>query len=190
MTYTLVGSSTSPFVRRIRLALESIPYEFKQLNIYEGEGKSEINAINPANQIPCLLIKDKPLYDSRIILQYLNREHIKEPLSIEQENILSTIERMVDAGVGIFMFRKSNLKLDNFYGERLQARIESVMNWVMPFMKSPEAHKWNSVTQMLYSALDWMRFRDIHPLAKGAEVTDFLNIHAHRSDVKKTDPRI
>ncbi|MCE3012901.1 MAG: glutathione S-transferase family protein, partial [Proteobacteria bacterium] len=95
MHYTLVGSTTSPFVRRIRLAMETIPYDFKALNIYEGEGKSEINTINPANQIPCLLIDGKPLFDSRIILQYLNRHHGQEVLTLEQENTLSTIERMV-----------------------------------------------------------------------------------------------
>lgn len=189
MQYTLIGSTTSPFVRRIRLALEKIPHDFKHLNIYEGSGKSEINTINPANQIPCLLIDGKPLFDSRIILQYLQREHTKEKLSLEQENQLSTIERMVDAGVVIFMFRKSELPLDNFYGERLLARIESVMQWLAPLMTSPAASEWNSVTQMLYSALDWMKFREIHPSAQSAAVTNFLNLHRNREAVKLTDPR-
>jgi glutathione S-transferase len=189
MHYTLVGSTTSPFVRRIRLALEGIPYDFKSLNIYEGTGKSEINTINPANQIPCLLIDGKPLYDSRIILQYLNRHHGQEALTLEQENYLSTIERMVDAGVVIFMFRKSQLPFDNFYGERLLARIESVLSWLTPFLSSPAAKEWNSVTQMLYSALDWMQFREIHPRAQSAEVSHFLNLHRSREIVKQTDPR-
>lgn len=189
MNYVLVGSTTSPFVRRIRLAMETIPYDFKALNIYEGEGKSEINTINPANQIPCLLIDGKPLFDSRIILQYLNRHHGQEVLTLEQENTLSTIERMVDAGVVIFMFRKSQLPFDNFYGERLLARIESVMTWLTPFLSSPAAKEWNSVTQMLYSALDWMQFRDIHPRAQSTEVSHFLNFHRSRTIVKQTDPR-
>ncbi len=189
MQYTLIGSTTSPFVRRVRMALETVPHQFKHLNIYEGEGKSEINTINPANQIPCLLIDGKPLYDSRIILQYISRHHNQEGLSIEQENYLSTIERMVDAGVAIFMFRKSQLTLDNFYGERLLSRIESVMKWLTPFMKTPAAKEWNSITQMLYSALDWMKFREIHPLALTDEVSQFLKLHEHREIVKKTDPR-
>jgi hypothetical protein len=95
----------------------------------------------------------------------------------------------VDAGVVIFMFRKSQLPFDNFYGERLLARIESVMTWLTPFLSSPAAKEWNSVTQMLYCALDWMQFREIHPRAQSAEVSHFLNLHRSRAIVKQTDPR-
>lgn len=190
MNYTLIGSTTSPFVRRLRLAMESIPYEFKPINIYQGPGKSEIGLINPAKQIPTLLIEGQALFDSRIILQYLQRTHTKETLSLEQENQLSSIERMVDAGVVVFMFRRSELPLDNFYGERLNERIKSVLRWLEPFMKSSEAKDWNSVTQLLYCALDWMRFREIHPLVNEDFVQDFLDLHTVRPIVKLTDPRL
>ena len=190
MKYELFGSTPSPFVRRIRMAMESITYEFKPLNIYEGAGKTEIGLINPARQIPTLMVNDQPLFDSRIILQYIQRTHTKETLSLEQENQLSSIERMIDAGVVIFMLRKSELSLDHFYGERLNARIESVLEWLEPFMTTDEAKNWNSVTQLLYAALDWMKFREIHPQAQESFVQKYLDLHSNRPIVQHTDPRL
>ena len=37
----LIGSTTSPYVRRIRILLDEEPYEFLNLNIY-GEGRDEL----------------------------------------------------------------------------------------------------------------------------------------------------
>ena len=55
MNYILYGSKTSPFVRRIRMILETLPYEFKELDIF-GADKELIKTINPINQIPVLLL--------------------------------------------------------------------------------------------------------------------------------------
>jgi hypothetical protein len=56
-------------------------------------------------------------------------------------------------------------------------------------MKSAEAKEWNQVTLTLYAGLDWMKFREIHPLAQSPEAETFLALHADRSIVKLTDPR-
>ena len=50
MAYTLYGSQTSPFVRRIRILLDQTPYEFEELNIFETEdaiknGATEIDYV-------------------------------------------------------------------------------------------------------------------------------------------------
>ncbi len=42
----LIGSTTSPYVRRIRLLLNDEPYEFINLDIY-GEGRDELRRTNP-----------------------------------------------------------------------------------------------------------------------------------------------
>ncbi|MBY0515694.1 MAG: glutathione S-transferase family protein [Bacteriovoracaceae bacterium] len=189
MSYLLVGSNPSPFVRRIRMAMENIPYEFKALNIYEEAGAQEIHKLNPTNQIPCLIDGEQPIWDSRIILQYLSRKHHWTTPSLDEENRMTAIERMMDAGVGIFMLRKSDVSLDSFYGKRLVTRVDSVMEWLTPWMKSDEAKKWTHTTLTLYCALDWMLFRDVHPAAKSQLALNFLSIHQNHPAVQSTDPR-
>ena len=54
------------------MLMDNIPYEFKELNIYEAEGGLELNRVNPINQIPVLLDGEKKIWDSRVIFNYLN----------------------------------------------------------------------------------------------------------------------
>lgn len=188
MSYILVGSYPSPFVRRLRMAMEHLPFEFRAINIYEPEGAAELKRLNPTNQIPCLIHDDKAIWDSRIILQYLARLHSWPTLSIDDENRLTAIERMTDAGVGIFLMKKSEIDSNKMYPLRLNERIVSVFGWLKPWMKSPEAREWNLNTITLVSALEWMKFRDIHPIALSNETQDFLALHAHRPIVQNTHP--
>ena len=62
----LIGSTTSPYVRRIRLLLDDSDYEFVNLDIY-GQGRDELRRNNPA-QLGALL----PAV----------RGHVLEPLAI------------------------------------------------------------------------------------------------------------
>lgn len=188
MSYTLVGSYPSPFVRRLRMALEHVPYEFRAINIYEEAGAAELKRLNPTNQITCLIHNGQAIWDSRIILQYLGRQHNWPALSLAAENQLTAIERMVDAGVGIFLLKKSNVDLEAMYPQRLNERIVSVFEWLKPWMASPEAREWNLVTLTLVAGLEWMQFREIHPIASSAAAKAFLALHAHRPIVQATHP--
>ncbi len=188
MQLTLVGSYPSPFVRRIRLALEKTPFEFRAINIYEEPGRSELLRLSPINQIPVLLVNGEPLWDSRIQLQFLGKKLGWPELSIAQENVLTVTERMMDAGVALFLLRKSSLREDAMYPQRLNQRIETVMEWLSPWMTSPEAREWNLMTMTLVSALEWMQFREIHPIATGESAATFLALHAQRPIVQQTHP--
>ncbi|MFP5457800.1 MAG: glutathione S-transferase family protein [Bacteriovoracia bacterium] len=188
MSYVLVVSYPSPFVRRLRMAMEHVPYEFRAINIYEEAGAAELKRLNPTNQIPCLIHNGEAIWDSRIILQYLGRIHSWPQLSVVAENRMTAIERMIDAGVGIFLLKKSNLDLTAMYPQRLHERIVSVFEWLTPWMASPEAREWNLVTLTLVAGLEWMQFREIHPIATSPEAKDFLALHAHRPIVQATHP--
>jgi glutathione S-transferase len=170
------------------MAMEHIPFEFRSLNIYETEGAAELKRLNPTNQIPCLIHDGKTIWDSRIILQYLARVHNWPTLSLDDENRLTAIERMTDAGVGIFLMKKSEIASDKMYPQRLNERIVSVFEWLKPWMKSPEAREWNLSSLTLVAALEWLKFREIHSVALSPEASEFLALHAHRPIVQNTHP--
>jgi glutathione S-transferase len=192
MTYTLVGSFPSPFVRRLRLLLEHIPYEFKAINIYEAEGAAELHRLNPTHQIPLLIEDGKPIWDSRIIFNHLNRRHDFEKMDIDKENLLTVIDRLLDAGIATFLLvHRSGVAADSdmMYLQRQRDRMDSTFNWLKAWMTSPAAKEWSFATMTLYSALDWIKFRDVHPIGKTREAEAFLQLHAHRPIVQTTDPR-
>ena len=69
----LIGSHTSPFVRKVRIVLaeKKMDYEFI-IDLPSQEG-SKVPSINPLGRIPLLLLDaDTPLYDSRVIVEHID----------------------------------------------------------------------------------------------------------------------
>ena len=192
MSYVLVGSAPSPFTRRLRLLMENTPHEFIPLNIYEPAGASELKKLNPTNQIPVLVDEGVPVFDSRVIFNHLNEKHKFEEMSVKKQNVLTVAEGMMTGGVAKFLLvNKSGLDptQPNMYLERQLERIQSTHEWLLNWMKSAAAMDWDFTTMTVYSAYDWMKFREIHPVAQTPEVADFLEMHSERPIVHATDPR-
>jgi len=81
----LYGSSTSPFVRKVRMCLhaKAIPYQFKPTSSWNPAGG--IEALNPLAKVPVFRTTDGDLIqDSRVIIQYLETAHPAVPLLLAQ----------------------------------------------------------------------------------------------------------
>jgi len=69
----LLGSLTSPFVRKVRVVLaeKKLDYEFVLEDVWSGD--SQIQKFNPLGKVPCLVMDDGgSLFDSRVIVEYLD----------------------------------------------------------------------------------------------------------------------
>lgn len=69
----LIGSVTSPFVRKVRVVLaeKKLDYSFELENVWAAE--TAIHLSNPLGQVPCLIMEDgSSMYDSRVIAEYLD----------------------------------------------------------------------------------------------------------------------
>lgn len=69
----LIGSLTSPYVRKVRIVLaeKKIEYEFVIDSPWLPE--SQVPNINPLGKIPVLVLDDEtPLFDSRVIVEYID----------------------------------------------------------------------------------------------------------------------
>ena len=67
----LYGSTTSPYVRRIRLWLNDTDYEFVNMDIFAGPGRALLKEKNPALKVPALEDGEQMVFDSREIFRYL-----------------------------------------------------------------------------------------------------------------------
>lgn len=73
MSMRLLGSLTSPYVRKVRIVLaeKSLACEFVVEDVWDAD--SQISRHNPLGKIPCLLLADgRSVYDSRVIAAYLD----------------------------------------------------------------------------------------------------------------------
>lgn len=69
----LIGSVTSPYVRKVRVVLaeKKLDYVFELENVWSPDTK--ISASNPLGKVPCLVMEDgSAMYDSRVIAEYLD----------------------------------------------------------------------------------------------------------------------
>ena len=69
----LIGSLTSPFVRKVRVVLaeKKLEYDFALENVWSDS--STITNSNPLGQVPCLIMDGgEAIFDSRVIVEYLD----------------------------------------------------------------------------------------------------------------------
>lgn len=192
MALTLIGSYTSPYVRKIRLLLHGdTDVTFQAVNYFEEEGNKYLKSINPFNQIPMLLDGDQPIYDSRVIFNYIAAIKKLEPLTVDEENILSAMDTIIATGVNLFSLKKGGVDIDdssNYFLVRQKERIPSLMKMITPWVatQKPE-NNWNYLTMTMYSLLYWMNFREVYDYSEMPEMTAFLERFKNCPGVAETD---
>jgi glutathione S-transferase len=187
MDYTLYGSQTSPFVRRLRLQMEHIPYTYKEVNVFGAEDAKVLNRINPLNQIPVLLSGDQAIWDSRQIFNYLNHMHRLQNLDWDDENRLTAIEGAISSAVTLLLMKRSGIDVgaDLMFVQRQRDRIESVLDHLKPFIEQ-SGETWDFHIMSLYCFFDWALFRGIISLEQRPECRRLLELHQNREIVLKT----
>lgn len=193
MKPTLVGSHTSPFVRRVRLLCHGrLPLEFKSINYLEEADAAYLRRINPINKLPVLLRGSETIFDSRVMSQVLSAENNWEKLSIAEENLVSALDGLLDTLVNLFSLQRGGLDLqesNNSYIRRQHDRIPLILDYLSPWvqrLKSPEAKDWNFASMSLLSVVDWAHFREMVDFKKRPEYLQILESLATMPGVKET----
>ncbi|MDI9779959.1 glutathione S-transferase [Pseudomonas sp.] len=84
-TMTLFHSPLSPFVRKVMVVLHETGQldrvALQPVNISPVNGDEQLNQDNPIGKIPALRLEDGTvLHDSRVICEYLDLQHVGQPL--------------------------------------------------------------------------------------------------------------
>lgn len=188
MAYTLYGSQTSPFVRRIRILLDQTPYEFEELNIFETEDAIKLNKINPINQVPAFKDGKTVIWDSRQIFNYLNALHRYQNMDWDDENQLTAIDGAISSAVSLLLMKRSSINIDEqyMYVVRLKDKIQSILDHLKPFIEGEALTNWNFHTISLYCFLDWAVFRGLLKLDNRPECQALLDKYKDLDIVIKT----
>jgi len=109
----LVGSRTSPYVRKVRviLAEKNLPFEFLEENAWSAD--TTVPRYNPLNKVPALVMDDgEAIYDSAVIAEYLDAlsggglipTGAAERARVRRDEALG--DGIADAGITTFLERK------------------------------------------------------------------------------------
>lgn len=70
---TLLATTTSPYTRKVRIALAEKKFEYQMKELSPWAGDNPVHAYNPLGKVPVLVLDDGThLYDSRVIVEYLD----------------------------------------------------------------------------------------------------------------------
>lgn len=187
----LIGSSTSPYVRRLRIWLDKADYEFEELDIYSPQGREVLRQYTPVMKIPVLVDGDQSVLDSRLIHRYLSEKFEFEALSWQQQNTLTTIDAANDAYIIRLLLARSNVDpsgdglLMNLQGDRVQ----ETMAVLEAKVAAAEFERWDYPAICLYCLLDWVDFRELLDLSLYPNLAAFHEQACSKNIVRKTDPR-
>lgn len=187
----LIGSTTSPYVRRIRILLDEERYEFVNLDIY-GEDRDEIRRSNPTLKIPVLESDGQEIYDSRIIARYISSAQGRDPLTWDQQNQLTLIDGANDSAVTLLLSKRSGLDVDTpgvLFFDLQRERIMTTLHTLTAQVEDGQFEEWNYPAICLYCLVDWLDFRTLVDFSGIESLLAFRDSRKDTPWVAETDPR-
>ena len=144
-TLQLFGSTTSPYVRRLRIYMQDIEHEFVLVDIFNSRDRSTIAKDNPSLKIPMLKHADQVLLDSSVIQQYVESQNKITPLSWPQKSLLSTIDAASDSLVQLLILSRSDIDIsaDKMYFRIQRERLDVVFAHLEQSASENAFGEWN-----------------------------------------------
>ena len=191
----LYGSTTSPYVRRMRIWLANTEHEFVNLQIFAETDRQALIEKNPTMKIPMLEdVSDdttQVVFDSRVIYRYLTDKFADPTLNWDQENQLTLIDSANDSLVQMFILANSDIKPDEekLFFKLQKERVNAVLVQLNDMAAKGEFNSWNYPAVCLYCLIDWIEFRQLHNMQGLTHLLAFHDDNAQRIEVTATDPR-
>ena len=200
----LVGSITSPFVRKIRVQLQEkeIPHEFVLEDVWKAG--NHIATLNPLGKVPFLVLDGGQLVcDSLVISGTLEYMMPTVPLLPTNPNDRSQVRTMEALGAGISEAAVAILLEKRFHEEgkvsqawidRQTQKIHSVLAWMAHRIKTTPGHylteQFSLADISLACALFYLDFRMSHLNWRELypELKDYSERLAYRPSFESTKP--
>jgi glutathione S-transferase len=193
----LLGTTTSPYTRKVRVLLKAIggPHEF--LDIRTEPGASALKKVAPLGKIPVLFGDDADTVvpDSSLIASWLwakEGDALRaagwdlDPQAFADRALQTVVEGALDAAIN-----HRYLRLDGFaetgYIAKQRHRVERVLTWLderMVFNRPLGA-----AALSLGCTLDWIVFRDVLDLEQWPALTAFRHSWKVSGVGDGTEPR-
>lgn len=186
----LIGSVTSPFVRRTRLVLaqQQREYEFVNINILGDADREALAQYTPAMKIPVLVDGDQAIYDSRVIERYLSK-NAPSPRDWSEENLLTLIDAVNDSMVPLFMLKRSGIEDQSLLICKLQQqRIDQTLTVLAQEAKLGRFELWNYPTICLLSLVEWAQMRELESFEHYPSILEAVETHQQQRGVEETKP--
>jgi glutathione S-transferase len=197
----LLGTTTSPYVRRVRIVAAELGVPCEVISTATEAGQSALRTATPIRKVPTALFGDEVVFDSHVIIERLAADHGWGPLRPpapssaqrwREANLCSAIDGALDAGILVFYGeRDEGIAPGCAFLEKQRARVADTLAWVASQLRGGqlvEGGGFGLAEVALVSTLDWMRFREVFDSSQIDGLDAFSQAHAGRPSVAATYP--
>lgn len=186
----LLGSTTSPYVRKVRIILNEYnhEYEFDNFQSLSPEGVAKLKSYGSIIRVPILLVEDKSIYDSSIIAEYLlELNGIK--LSIDDKLKLRLIDELCDSGV--ILFQSKMWDIDKNWTNKLSEKMYNRYCLILNELEETLEQLTDLQKDWLFCVIDWLLMREIFEFGSNYKnLQAFYNRCKSLKKFQDTEPRI
>ena len=196
----LYGTTTSPFVRRVRIVAHELGVPLELVNTATDDGMAQLKLVSPIRKVPVAVVETETphiLYDSRAIIDWLTASRGWGDLAPPRQpfrasNLINAIDGVLDSVIQLFYLRRDGIAIDGTpYATRQLDRAAAIFHWLTTELSS-DKRSFSSglgVPEIsLCCALDWMDFRKTYDTAKLVELAALRATHADRPSFAATRP--
>ncbi|MCX4246883.1 glutathione S-transferase family protein [Paraliomyxa miuraensis] len=198
MTMRLFGTTTSPYVRRVRIVALELGVPFELVDVFSEGGQAAMRAVNPLWKVPTVEIDGRAIFDSRVIDEHLMRTHGPGPLAplgaddVEAHNVCTVIDGALDALINAFYLARDGVTgAQAAYVTKQHERAAASLAWLEARVDDvwlTRARAFGLPEIALCTALEWMRFRDTYPVDRHAALVRCVEHHGTRESLVATRP--
>lgn len=184
----LYSTPTSPFVRIVRLVADRLDLPLTLIDVRKPIGMYALQERAPLWLVPVAEIDGEAVFDSRVIAERLLASHPAGRLwrppdaaaARESQNEISVAYGALDAFMDAWrLYREGISGSDRL--TTLEARGRRALEWLEQRLEATShVRAFNPPGELglpeivLYSALDWLRFREVYPVDIHAGLARFL----------------
>jgi glutathione S-transferase len=187
----LYGTTTSPFVRRVRVVAAEVGQALELLNTAPDPGQAQLREVSPIRKVPVAVIDGRTIFDSRTIIEYLTLtrgwgEVVPARDRWHEQNLLNAIDGALDAVISLFYLRRDGIAVDgNVFATRQTERADAIFAWLAPKLSTDSF----GLPEISVScALDWMDFRSAYDTQRAAGLARVREAWSARPSMVATRP--
>ncbi|HEY5921917.1 MAG TPA: glutathione S-transferase family protein [Kofleriaceae bacterium] len=194
----LYGTTTSPFVRRVRVVAAEVGEPIERIDTAPDVGQAQLREVSPIRKVPVAVCEGRTLFDSRVIIDWMLTTHgwhdLAPPADRWHElNLLNAIDAALDAVIQLFYLRRDGVAIDGTpYATRQLERADAIFAWLdtqlAPDGQSFFGTGFGLAELALVSTLDWMDFRKAYPTERAAAVESVRAAWRERPSLASTRP--
>ena len=163
----LYGTTTSPFVRRLRVVAAEVGESIDRVDTATDAGMAQLREVSPIRKVPVAVVDHgRTIYDSRAIIDWLVTtrgwgEIVPPRDAWHEQNLLNAIDGALDSVIQLFYLRRDGVAIDGTpYAQRQLDRADAIFAWLAPQLRT-DAFGLPEIS--IVCALDWMDFRQTYP---------------------------